>query len=84
MLSIGDCIAFCGLEDDDELDVLACHEHLPPVIAAAWAAGEMRTVGGRRHVVEILAGRAAEARLRGDFAAADRLDRLVEKERAAL
>jgi len=84
MLSIGDCIAFCGLEDDEELDEVACHEHLPPVIAAAWAAGEMGTAGGHQHVIEILAERAAEARLRGDFETADRLDRLVEKKRAAL
>ncbi len=83
MLTFEDCIAFCGM-DADEVEALAVSEHLPTVIAAEWTARELGTAEGRTHVIEILSERAGEARLRGDFAAADELERILERERARL
>ncbi|MQX38057.1 hypothetical protein [Roseospira navarrensis] len=83
MLTMQDCIAFCGM-DADEVEALAASEHLPTVVAAEWAARELGASGGRAHVIEILSERAGEARLRGDFETADDLDRIIARERAAL
>lgn len=45
MLSLGDCVGMCGL-NEDELQVLADHEHLPMVVAAELAAGMLQTPKG--------------------------------------
>ena len=49
MLSIGDCVGMCGL-DEDELRVLAEHEHLPMIVAAELAANMLQTPGGIRQI----------------------------------
>lgn len=36
MISLGDCIAFCGL-DKDEVAAISEHEHIPEVAATALA-----------------------------------------------
>ena len=36
MLTLQDCIAFSGLTPD-QLDAVAHHQHLAPIIAAEWA-----------------------------------------------
>ena len=36
MISLEDCIAICGL-DADEIDAIAEHERIPPIMAAALA-----------------------------------------------
>lgn len=83
MLTIEDCIAFCGM-DADEVEALATFEHLPTVIAAEWVARELDTDVGRAHVVQVLSERAGEARLRGDEATADHLEGILARERARL
>ncbi|KAA5607534.1 hypothetical protein F1188_01860 [Roseospira marina] len=83
MLTIEDCIAFCGMEAD-EVEAMAAFERLPTVVAAEWVAREVDSTTGRVRVVAILEERAGEARLRGDFEAADDLDRILARERARL
>jgi len=79
MLTMEDCIAFCGM-DADEVEALAVTEHVPTIIAAEWAARELGQQGGRAHVVAVLSERAGEARLRGDDATADALETIVTRE----
>ncbi len=81
MLTIEDCIAFCGM-DADEVEALAAFEHLPTVVAAEWVAREVSTPTGWRHVVEVLSEHAGEARLRGDHETADRLERILVREQS--
>lgn len=83
MLTIEDCVAFCGMEVD-EVEAFAAFEHLPTIVAAEWVARELGTTEGRAHVIEILSERAGEARLRGDFETADELERILDRERAQL
>jgi hypothetical protein len=83
MLTMEDCIAFCGM-DADEVEALAASEHLPTIIAAEWTARELARQGGRDHVVAVLGERAGEARLRGDNATADALETIMARERARL
>lgn len=83
MLTIQDCIAFCGM-DADEVEAMAAFERLPTVVAAEWTARELGSRRGRAHVIAILEERAGEARLRGDFEAADDLDRILARERRHL
>ncbi|MEO5373913.1 MAG: hypothetical protein H7840_06480 [Alphaproteobacteria bacterium] len=45
MLSIHDCIAFSGLTGD-QLDAVAFHQQLPPIIAAEWAETILDLPGG--------------------------------------
>lgn len=83
MLTLEDCVAFCGM-DAEEVEVMAAFEHLPTIVAAEWVARELGTDLGRAHVIEILSERAGEARLRGDFETADELDRILQREKARL
>jgi len=80
MLTIQDCIAFCGM-DAGEVEALAVYEGVPAVIAAEWAARDMGSSEGRAHMIAVLVDRAGEARLRGDVAEADELDRILARER---
>ena len=45
MLSIGDCVGLCGL-NEDELRVVADHEHVPMIVAAELAAELLKTPKG--------------------------------------
>lgn len=83
MLTMQDCIAFCGM-DADEVEALAAFERLPTIVAAEWTARELGSTHGRAHVIAILEERAGEARLRGDYEAADELDRILTRERKRL
>lgn len=45
MLSLRDCLDYCDLTDD-EVDLLAEHEHLPADVAAALACGLVQSEEG--------------------------------------
>ena len=45
MLSITDCVGMCGLTEE-ELQVVADHEHLPLIVAAELAAELLKTPQG--------------------------------------
>ncbi|CAA7625148.1 conserved hypothetical protein [Candidatus Terasakiella magnetica] len=54
MLSLEDCIAFSGLTPQ-QLDAVACHEHLPLIIVAEWAETTLEMPDGCARVEAILA-----------------------------
>ncbi len=54
MLSLEDCIAFSGLTAE-QLDAVACHEHLPLIIVAEWAETVLEAEEGCIKVAAILA-----------------------------
>lgn len=53
MLSLEDCIAFSGLTAE-QLDAVACHEHLPLIIVAEWAETVLEAEEGCAKVAAIL------------------------------
>lgn len=59
MLSLVDCIAFSGLTPD-QLEAVACHKHVPVIVAAEWAETALDSADGT-HEVEVAL--AEEARL---------------------
>ncbi len=61
MLSLEDCIAFSGLTRE-QLDAVACHEHLPLIVVAEWAETILEQEDGCIVVEAILA---AEVRAAG-------------------
>jgi len=54
MLSLVDCIAFSGLTRE-QLDAVACHEHLPLIVVAEWAETILERDEGCAKVEAILA-----------------------------
>lgn len=54
MLSLEDCIAFSGLTRE-QLDAVACHEHLPLILVAEWAENVLEAEDGCARVAAILA-----------------------------
>jgi hypothetical protein len=76
MLTIGDCQGFCGLTEE-ELEVLAEHRRLPPIVAAELAAELLRSAKGtwllRSYLLEALEVAVA----RGERERAKRLDRII-------
>lgn len=54
MLSLVDCIAFSGLTPD-QLEAVACHKHVPVIVAAEWAETALDSVDGTHEVETALA-----------------------------
>jgi hypothetical protein len=78
MLTLQDCIAFSGLTPD-QLDAVACHQHLPAVIAAEWAESVLESEGGIRLVEAVLVEEVACACAQGDRTCAERFRRGLEE-----
>ena len=53
MISLEDCIAMCGL-DEEEIEAIAEHEHIPAVAAAALAGYLLHQQGGAHLVRDMI------------------------------
>ena len=75
MLSLVDCIAFSGLTPD-QLQAVACHKHVPVIVAAEWAENALDSLDGTHEVETALV---EEAQLAADhhLACADCWDRAL-------
>ena len=67
MLSLEDCIALCGLSEDEVL-AIAEHERIPEVAAAEMGNYLVQTPEGEMRIKSIIRDDIARARLRGDRA----------------
>ena len=65
MLSLEDCIALCGLSEEEVL-AIAHHEHLPEIAAAELGNYLVRTPQGEMRIKTIIRDDIAEARASGD------------------
>ena len=72
MLTIEDCIALCGLTDE-EVEAIAEHEHLPKMLAAEMAAYLVETPTGERRIRKMIREDIETASVRGDHAHAAKL-----------
>jgi hypothetical protein len=78
MLTLADCVAFCGLSED-ELQLVADHEHLPLVVAAELAADLLKTAKGTYLIRSYMLDQLAKAAANGEQQEAKRLDRIISK-----
>ncbi len=65
MISLSDCIALCGLSEEEVL-AIAEHEHVPEIAAAALASYLMEQEQGPQRVREIIVDDIRQAQRRGD------------------
>lgn len=65
MLSLEDCIALCGLSEEEVL-AIAEHEHIPEIAAAEVANYLVQTPEGEMRIKAIIRDDIAAARERGD------------------
>jgi hypothetical protein len=65
MLSLEDCIALCGLSEDEVL-AIAEHEHIPEIAAAELGNYLVQTPGGEMRIKSIIRDDIAHARRCGN------------------
>jgi hypothetical protein len=65
MLCLEDCLALCGLTEDEVL-AIAQHEHIPEIAAAELGNYLMHAPGGEMCIKSIIRDDIAEARAAGD------------------
>ena len=67
MLTLQDCIALCGLSEDEVL-AIAHHQHIPEIAAAELGNYLVRTPAGELRIKSIIRDDLAAARAGGDRA----------------
>ena len=72
MITLDDCVALCGLTND-EVSALAEHEHIPDMAAAALGQCLLTQPGGCQIIRDMIADDMRWARQRGDERHADEL-----------
>lgn len=72
MISFKDCIAFLGLTGE-EIDAIAEHEHVPPMIAAELAGYLCETADGERMIKRMILDDIMHAKNSGNEVHAERL-----------
>ena len=65
MITLEDCVAFCGLTEQEVL-AIAEHEHLPEIAAAAYAQYLLCRPNGAEAIRDIIIDDVREAQRRGD------------------
>jgi hypothetical protein len=65
MITLEDCIAFCGLTEEEVL-AIAEHEHLPEIAATALAEYLLSQNHGSEKVRDMIVDDIRQAQLRGD------------------
>lgn len=65
MITFEDCVAFCGLTEEEVL-AIAEHEHLPQIAAAAFAQYLLRQPRGSEEIRNIIIEDVRKAQGRGD------------------
>jgi hypothetical protein len=73
VLTLDDCMAFCGLSED-EIDAIAEHEHVPEIVAAEIGAELLKTPKGIFQIKGFILDNLEKAKLAGEDAKAKHLD----------
>jgi hypothetical protein len=82
MLTLADCVAFCGL-NEDEIDAIAEHEKVPEIVAAEIGAELLKTPKGIFEIKGFILDNLEKAKLSGQVAKAKHLDRVYARFHAA-
>ncbi|MFZ5464075.1 MAG: hypothetical protein ACOZCP_04255 [Pseudomonadota bacterium] len=78
MLSLQECFDLSDLSED-EIEAIAEHEHVPPIIAAELGTTLLKTKTGMCLLKVYLLEAIEKARLAGDFDKAERLDSIYSR-----
>ena len=78
MLSLQECIDFSDLSED-EIEAIAEHEHVPEIVAAEIGATLLQTTNGVCLIKLYLLENIEQARHRGHFDKANRLEELYRR-----
>ena len=78
MLTLSDCVSLCGLSEE-ELQVIADHEHVPLIVAAERAADLLTTAKGTYLIRSYMLDQLEKAAAEGRHQEAKRLDRIISK-----
>ncbi len=78
MLSLQECIDFSNLTED-EIEAIAEHEHIPEIVAAELGATLLQTTSGVCLIKLYLLENIEQARSRGNFDKANRLEALYRR-----
>lgn len=65
MITIHDCIALCGLSEEEVL-AIAEHEHVPEILAAAMAEALLKQENGLEQIRQMIVDDVRAAHARGD------------------
>jgi hypothetical protein len=76
MLTLKDCLDYCGLTED-EIHLIAEHEHLPEIIAAEFGSMLLHTTNGMRIIQRYIQDNIKEAESRGQARKAERLHEVL-------
>lgn len=82
MLSLQDCLDYCDLTDDD-VDLLAEHEHLPHDVAAHIACGLVQTPAGVVLIDHVMEDMIERAQTHGQLAKAEHVSHVYARFKAA-
>ena len=77
MLTIEDCVALCGLTEE-EVEAIAEHEHLPRMLAVEMAAYLVETPSGERRIRRMIREDIEIASARGDHVHAAKLKLVLQ------
>jgi len=76
MLTYDDCLALCGLEEE-EVEAVARHEHLPEIVALELAAYLVEREGGEPCLKRMILDDIVEAEAAGDLARQQKLRQVL-------
>ncbi|WP_142847404.1 hypothetical protein [Telmatospirillum sp. J64-1] len=78
MLTLQDCIGYCGLTPE-QLHAIADHEHIPDMVAVEWAETMLAKPNGEVIVESIIADEIAILCAHGDIVCAERYRQALEE-----
>jgi hypothetical protein len=82
MLTLRDCLDFCDL-GEDEIHVIAEHEHIPEIVAAELGAALLDSPRGIYQIRQFMLEELERAKLSGQHEKAKRLDQIISRFLAA-
>jgi hypothetical protein len=78
MLTLRDCLDFCDL-GEDEIHVIAEHEHIPDIVAAELGSTLLNSPKGIYKIRELMLEELERAKLSGQHEKAKRLDQIITR-----
>ncbi len=78
MLTLQECLEYCELTEA-EIEAIAEHEHLPPIVAAELGDSLLKTPEGVQRIRRFILDDIAHAEARGRFQRIRKLRRLLER-----
>lgn len=82
MLTLRDCLDYCDLTDDD-VEMVAEHEHMPPTVAAHFACAMVQTSEGVLEIAHFMEEIVEDAEVHGELNKAEHVRHVCARFQAA-